>query len=248
LIETENIYIDEESAQGRLALEPGHYVMLAVSDTGVGMSTEIRSRIFEPFFTTKERGKGTGLGLSTVYGIVQQSKASITVHSEPGQGASFRILFPAAQTGVANVAAIPARPPSDGTETILLTEDEAGVRGYVRHVLERHGYRVAEASNGLEAMDVLHSFPGPIDLLLTDVVMPECGGVELAEHFSSVYPGVPVLYMSGYNDRLWMEGDRAVNFIQKPFASPALLARIRELLDAHRNSTPKTAGTPPATS
>jgi PAS domain S-box-containing protein len=248
LIETENIYIDEDSAQGRLSVEPGHYIMLAVSDTGVGMSSEIKSRIFEPFFTTKERGKGTGLGLSTVYGIVQQSHASISVHSEPGQGATFRVLFPAAQAGKSSVPEVVAPPPSSGTETILLTEDEAGVRGYVRHILERHGYRVAEASNGLEAMDVIHSFPGPIDLLLTDVVMPECGGVELAEHFAGVYPGVPVLYMSGYNDRLWMKGEETVNFIQKPFASPALLARIRELLDARRDAlNSKAAGTPPTT-
>jgi CheY-like chemotaxis protein len=249
LIETANIYIDEESALGRLALDPGHYIMLAVSDTGVGMTPEVKSRIFEPFFTTKERGKGTGLGLSTVYGIVQQSKASITVLSEPGQGATFRVLFPAAQAGKTSAPELSVPPPpSTGTETILLAEDEAGVRGYVRHILERNGYRVAEASNGLEAMDVIHSFPGPIDLLLTDVVMPECGGVELAEHFSGVYRGVPVLYMSGYNDRLWMEGDQPVNFIQKPFSSPALLARIRELLDARREAGQKAAGTPPATS
>jgi PAS domain S-box-containing protein len=248
LIETANIYIDEESGLGRLALDPGHYIMLAVSDTGVGMSPEVKSRIFEPFFTTKERGKGTGLGLSTVYGIVQQSKASITVLSEPDQGATFRVLFPAAPAAKTSAPELPAPPPTSGTETILLAEDEAGVRGYVRHILERNGYRVAEASNGLEAMDVIHSFPGPIDLLLTDVVMPECGGVELAEHFAGVYPGVPVLYMSGYNDRLWMEGDQPVNFIQKPFSSPALLARIRELLDARREAGQETAGTPPATS
>jgi CheY-like chemotaxis protein len=222
--------------------------MLAVSDTGVGMSPEVKSRIFEPFFTTKERGKGTGLGLSTVYGIVQQSKASITVLSEPGEGATFRVLFPAVQAGKTGKPELVSPPPSAGTETILLAEDEAGVRGYVRHILERNGYRVAEASNGLEAMDVIHSFPGPIDLLLTDVVMPECGGVELAEHFSGVYSGVPVLYMSGYNDRLWMEGDQAVDFIQKPFSSPALLARIRELLDARREAGQKTADTPPQTS
>ncbi len=236
LIETTGIYIDEESAQGRLAVTPGRYVMLAVSDTGIGMSAEVKSRIFEPFFTTKERGKGTGLGLSTVYGIVQQSRASISVHSEPGRGTTFRLLFPAIQAGRPETSEAAELVPSFGHETILLTEDEAGVRGYVRHILERHGYRVAEASNGLEAMDVLHRFPGPIHLLLTDVVMPEVGGVELAEHFASVYPGVPVLYMSGYNDRLWMDSDKAVNFIQKPFSSPALLARIRELLDARREA------------
>jgi PAS domain S-box-containing protein len=234
LIETSAIYFDDESAQGRLAVNPGHYVMLAVSDTGVGMTGEVKSRIFEPFFTTKERGKGTGLGLSTVYGIVQQSRGSISVNSEPGLGSTFRILFPAVKSGRPELPEAAELIPSFGYETILLTEDEAGVRGYVRHILERHGYRVAEAANGLEAMDVVHRFPGPIHLLLTDVVMPESGGVELAEQFASVYPGVPILYMSGYNDRLWTQNPASVNFIPKPFASPALLARIRELLDARR--------------
>jgi two-component system, cell cycle sensor histidine kinase and response regulator CckA len=236
LIETGFLYIDEESAHGRLAVTPGHYVMLAVSDTGIGMTGEVRSRIFEPFFTTKARGKGTGLGLSTVYGIVQQSRASISVQSEPGQGTTFRLLFPAVHHGGREAAGPGADIPSFGHETILLTEDEAGVRGYVRHILERHGYRVAEASNGLEAMDVVHRYPGPIHLLLTDVVMPEVGGVELAAQFAAVYPGVPVLYMSGYNDRLWMQDENPVDYIQKPFASTALLAQIRELLDARREA------------
>ena len=236
LIGTANLYIDEESAQCRLAVTPGHYVMLAVSDTGVGMTGDVRSRIFEPFFTTKARGKGTGLGLSTVYGIVQQSRASISVQSEPGQGTTFRLLFPAVHPAGHELAGAGAALPSFGHETILLTEDEAGVRGYVRHILERYGYHVAEASNGLEAMDVVHRYPGPIHLLLTDVVMPEVGGVELASQFAVVYPGVPVLFMSGYNDRLWMESENPVDYIQKPFASAALLTRIRELLDARRES------------
>ncbi len=238
LIETAGIYIDEESAHSRLAVSPGDYVMLAVSDTGTGMTPEVKSRIFEPFFTTKERGKGTGLGLSTVYGIVQQSRASISVHSELGRGTTFRIMFPAVKARAGQeLADTSAVEPSFGTETILLTEDEAGVRGYVRHILERHGYRVVEASNGMEAMDVLHSFPEPLHFLLTDVVMPEIGGVELAEHFASLHPGVPILFMSGYNDRLWMRTEDSVNFIQKPFASPALLTRIREMLDAFREAT-----------
>ncbi len=234
LIETACLYIDEESAHGRLAVTPGHYLMLAVSDTGIGMTGEVRSRIFEPFFTTKARGKGTGLGLSTVYGIVQQSRASISVQSEPGQGTTFRLLFPAVHRPGQEALSPGIDIPSFGHETILLTEDEAGVRGYVRHILERHGYRVAEASNGLQAMDVVHRYPGPIHLLLTDVVMPEVGGVELAAQFAAVYPGVPVLYMSGYNDRLWRENEKPVDYIQKPFASATLLAQIRELLDARR--------------
>jgi DNA-binding NtrC family response regulator len=148
-------------------------------------------------------------------------------------------MFPAVQsTGLeAVIATAPASASfvaNENAGTILLTEDESGVRGYVRHILERNGYRVAEASNGLEAADVIHRYPGPIHLLLTDVVMPEVGGVELAAQFAAAYPGVPILYMSGYNDKLWLRDDMAVNFIQKPFSSAALLARIRELLDAHR--------------
>jgi PAS domain S-box-containing protein len=236
-IGTAHVHVDEESAEGRLTLNPGHYVMLTVSDTGFGMTGEVKKRIFEPFFTTKERGKGTGLGLSTVYGIVQQSHGSVSVQSEPGKGSTFRLMFPAVQPLEAAPpppAVVRAAEDDTGTETILLTEDEAGVRGYVRHVLERNGYRVAEASNGLEATDVIHRYPGPIHLLLTDVVMPEVGGVELAAQFAAAYPGVPILYMSGYNDKLWLRDDMTVNFIEKPFSSAALLARIRELLDAHR--------------
>jgi two-component system cell cycle sensor histidine kinase/response regulator CckA len=236
LIETAGTYIDEESAQGRVDLIPGRYVLLSVSDDGIGMTGDVKSRIFEPFFTTKERGKGTGLGLSTVYGIVQQSRGSITVQSDPGQGTTFRLLFPAVQPGGLDLAGTPAEIPAFGNETILLTEDEAGVRGYVRHILERHGYSVAEASNGLEAMDVVRRYPGPVHLLLTDVAMPEVGGVELADQFAAIYPGVPVLYMSGYNDRLWMQREKPVDFIQKPFSSAALLARVRELLDARQEA------------
>jgi PAS domain S-box-containing protein len=234
LIGTSGVYVDEESAHRGMAVAPGRYAQLVVSDTGTGMTGEVRSRIFEPFFTTKERGRGTGLGLSTVYGIVQQSRGSIAVQSAPGEGTTFRLMFPSVQQREQRFEGAPAPGPVIGHETILLTEDEAGVRGYVRHVLERHGYCVAEASNGLEAMDILRSFPGPIDLLLTDVAMPEVGGVELADQFAKTYPGVPVLFMSGYNDRLWMQTDEAVNFIQKPFSSGALLVRIRELLDARR--------------
>ncbi len=242
LIETAHLYIDEESAQDRFAVTPGHYVMLAVSDTGTGMTPEVRSRIFEPFFTTKERGKGTGLGLSTVYGIVQQSGGSITVQSEPGRGTTFRILLPTIQAAAGDTGqeepeiAVTHR---SGSETILLVEDEAGVRGYVRHILERNGYRVVEASNGLEAIETLHRLTVPIHLLLSDVVMPEMGGVELAGQFTTLHPGVPILFMSGYNDKLWMQQDLSVKHIQKPFASVLLLARIREVLDAKRARLPQ---------
>jgi len=252
LIETAHLYVDDESAQGRLSVVPGHYVMLAVSDTGTGMPPEVKSRVFEPFFTTKERGKGTGLGLSTVYGIVQQSNGAISVESKPGEGTAFRLLFPAVEPrkGPAEIAApkLASGFKEQGSETILLTEDEAGVRGYIRHVLERQGYRVAEASNGLEAMDVVHRYPGPIHLLLTDVVMPDLGGVDLAERFAEVYPGVPILFMSGYNDRLWRQEGVKANFIQKPFSSQVLLARIREILDEVRRDAAAAAGTQSGTS
>lgn len=242
LIETARIDVHAESAPGPVAVAPGHYVMLAVSDTGTGMTDEVKARVFEPFFTTKERGKGTGLGLSTVYGIVQQNNGYISVQSEAGRGTTFRLLFPvvdvppelaAGSTGPEALSSV-----ANGDETILLCEDEAGVLGYIRYVLERQGYRVVEASNGLEAMDIIHRYPGPVHILVTDVVMPEVGGVELAAEFARIYPGRPILYMSGYADRLWLQNNSGVNFIQKPFASPVLLSRIRELLDA-RNRVPE---------
>ncbi len=235
-IETAAVYMDEESAQNRVGVEPGRYVMLSVTDTGTGMSPEVKSRIFEPFFTTKERGKGTGLGLSTVYGIVQQSRGSISVQSQPGKGTTFRLHFPSIQTQEMDLARTTIEMPCHGNETILLTEDEAGVRGYVRHVLERHGYRVVEASNGLEAIDIVHRLQEPDSPAAHRRGYAGDGrrGTRRAVR-DDVYPGVPVLYMSGYNDRLWMEDDSKINFIQKPFSSPILLARIRQLLDAYRD-------------
>ena len=234
-IETSRLFVDEEFSRMQLGATLGENIMLTVSDTGTGMTPEVKARMFEPFFTTKETGKGTGLGLSTVYGIVRQSGGVIWVYSEPGAGAIFKVLFPAvAETDSDSPE---ARDPSraeamlTGTETILVAEDEPGVRRYVRQILERNGYTVLEASEGSEAMKIIGANHSPIHLLLTDVVMRETGGVELTDYFARVHPGVPFLYMSGYNEHLWFREDMSANLIQKPFTATALLKRIRSLLD-----------------
>jgi hypothetical protein len=155
------------------------------------MPPEVRDRIFEPFFTTKEPGKGTGLGLSTVYGIVTQCAGTISVYSEPGHGSTFRILFPAVEAGAIVPKTAPVQRNCSGHETILMAEDEAGLRKYVRRILERKGYKVVEASNGHQALEVARQYDGPIHLLLTDIVMPEMGGIDLVGEFSSLRPHVP---------------------------------------------------------
>jgi two-component system, cell cycle sensor histidine kinase and response regulator CckA len=235
-IETRRVFVDEESAQANVTAPPGQYLMLSVSDTGTGMPPEVKARIFEPFFTTKEKGKGTGLGLSTVYGIVKQSRGWITVDSEPGLGTTFRVLLPASRAAGERTLELAAETGLSGNETILFAEDEAGVRRYVRQVLERNGYRVLEVGNGREALRLARQHRAPIHLLLTDVVMPDLGGVDLAEQFAKLRPGVPVLCMSGYSDRLWRRNDLVVHFLQKPFASGTILKQIRQLLDSRRKS------------
>jgi CheY-like chemotaxis protein len=196
----------------------------------------VKAHIFEPFFTTKEQGKGTGLGLSTVYGIVKQSGGSIWADSAPGQGCTFRMLFPAVQ------AEVPASPSAEfaksvfGTETILLAEDEPGVRKFVHQALERYGYTVLDAANGREALASAAAYGRPIHLLLTDSVMPEMGGAELAGLFQSAHPGIPVLCMSGYADRPWVPFAAEVRHIQKPFTAETLLVRIRSLLQASQSA------------
>jgi two-component system, cell cycle sensor histidine kinase and response regulator CckA len=230
-IETRRIVVDEEFAQTTIGAAPGDYMMLSVSDTGTGMSSEVKARIFEPFFTTKEKGKGTGLGLSTVYGIVKQSRGWITVDSAPGIGTTFRIFLPLSKGAERRVQTVVAEAHLSGSETILLAEDDAGVRRYVRQVLERNGYHVLEAVNGREALTVTSRHSGPIHLLLTDVVMPDTGGLELVEQFAKLRPGTRALYMSGYGDRLWRRDQANVHCIQKPFAAGAILREIRKLLD-----------------
>jgi CheY-like chemotaxis protein len=205
-----------------------------MSDTGCGMSPEVLERIFEPFFTTKGTGQGTGLGLAMVFGIVQQSGGCIHVYSEPGQGTTFKIYFPSVQEAETARAPSAEKAARRGSETILLVEDEAGVRGLAQRCLELHNYRVLPASDGRDALEVLKHHGGPLDLLLSDVVMPQQSGPELAEALSVRFPQMKVLFMSGYtDDAVVRHGLLAaeVAFIQKPFSPTALAQKVREVLD-----------------
>jgi CheY-like chemotaxis protein len=207
--------------------------MIAVSDTGQGMSAEVQAHIFEPFFTTKEKGKGTGLGLSTVYGIAQQSGGSVSVYSEPGHGTAFKIFLPrvAAKRPVAETKIEKAVPP--GTETVLLVEDEESVRQMAQEILQLSGYCVLDARNGSEALKVSEQHKGLIDIMVTDVVMPLLGGRELAEKLALTRPDMRVLYMSGYtDDAIVRHGvlDGRASFLEKPFTPDAFTRKIREVL------------------
>jgi signal transduction histidine kinase len=234
-IETRNVTVGNGVNPETIGVGPGSYVLLAVRDTGHGMTAETRSHIFEPFFTTKEKGKGTGLGLSTVYGIVKQSKGSITVQSAPGKGSIFRIYFPRVEQGSQGVGATgDAVAPARGKETILLVEDEPAVRGLVQETLRLHGYTVLEARHGIEALLTVAKHTGPIDLLLTDVVMPQMSGPEVAEKLHSLRPDTKVLYMSGYPDHPVFEQGKALienAFLPKPFTPNVLAKKVREVLD-----------------
>jgi signal transduction histidine kinase len=234
-IETRSVQIVDQPGRDFQSVDPGSYVMLAVKDTGCGMDEETQSHLFEPFFTTKEKGKGTGLGLSTVYGIVKQCGGHISVESRPGHGATFRILFPRAdETANATEAGAGAAGESRGKETVLLVEDEPGVRGLVHNTLKLHGYTVLEARHGIEALLTGAKHMGPIHLLLTDVVMPQMSGPEVAERLAAVRPGLKVLYMSGYPDHpiFSQTGVTAhAAFLPKPFTPNALAQKVREVLD-----------------
>jgi two-component system cell cycle sensor histidine kinase/response regulator CckA len=235
-IETRNVELDEDFAQVHPGVRPGPHVLLAVSDTGCGMTPEVKAHIFEPFFTTKGPGKGTGLGLATVFGIVHQSGGAVGVYTEVGVGTTFKVYLP--QVGEAAggpVARSGLRAPPRGVETVLLVEDEDGVRSLARHVLTGCGYTVLEAADGEEAVRVAGRAAGPIHLLVTDVVMPGPGGREVAERVRDWHPGVRVLYVSGYTeDAVVRHGvlQDGVNFLQKPFSPLALAHKVREVLDA----------------
>ncbi len=234
-IETANAHLDEAYARRQVNVKPGHYAMVAVSDTGCGMDAETQSHIFEPFFTTKAPGKGTGLGLATVYAIVQQSGGHLWLYSELGHGTTFKIYFPRVDERVEDVRPEGTITDTDrGSETLLLVEDQEEVRALAREVLQMLGYTVLVAGQGSEAIQLSNQLPGPIHLMLTDVVLPHMSGWELAERFGQARPEMKVLFMSGYTDKaLARQGELTEDtpFIQKPF-TPALLARrVREVLD-----------------
>ncbi|HMG76583.1 MAG TPA: PAS domain S-box protein [Pyrinomonadaceae bacterium] len=235
-IETATVDLDQEYAGRHVGVLPGQYVMLAVSDTGTGIDEATQARIFDPFFTTKEKGKGTGLGLSTVYGIVKQSGGSIWVYSEPGHGTTFRVYLPQLATAPKKTEVRVAEPAlAGGSETILLVEDEDVVRGLATKILEQSGYRVLAAARGKEAIRLGQECAEPIHLLLTDVVMPETSGKEVADCLRELLPGLRVVFMSGYTDEAIVHHgvlDSNVEFIQKPFTPNALVRKVREVLDA----------------
>jgi two-component system, cell cycle sensor histidine kinase and response regulator CckA len=231
LIESSRITVGDDFAAQVFSVPQGAYVSLAVTDTGTGMTPEVQARLFEPFFTTKEPGKGTGLGLSTVFGIVKQSGGSITVHSTPGIGTAFRVLFPAASRAGAEEKGETVETFAQGTETVLLVEDEPGVRSYVQDVLEANGYRVLDAKVGSDAMEIARRYDGPIHLLITDLGLPGMRGTEVVRRFQSLRPGMAVLTMSGYPGRFGAEIDEAIPLLQKPFTPYVLLNKIREILD-----------------
>ena len=238
-IETAEVELDREYADRHLGVEPGPHVLLAVSDTGVGMDAETRARIFEPFFTTKEE-KGTGLGLATVYGIVKQSGGHVWVYSEPGKGSTFKVYLPRVEREATPESRIEAEASGDGgEETVLVVEDDRTVRELVQRILEESGYQVLVGEHGEEAMQVCARQEGDIHLLLTDVVMPGMNGCELAEYVTAMRSETEVIFMSGYADRAvgrhgLLKAD--VQFIQKPFTPDELLHRVRKVLDGPRST------------
>ncbi len=238
VLEARNVELDEEYVRSHFGVEPGSYVMFALSDTGSGMSREVQARVFEPFFTTKEKDKGTGLGLSTVFGIVKQSGGHIWLYSEPGRGTTFKIYLPRT-AGPADAPSSPA--PSmvtlRGSETILLVEDDEQVRAVACSILRRHGYRVIEAANGGEALLACEQHTATIHLLLSDVILPKISGRQIAERLSPLRPEMKVLFMSGYTDDAIMQHgvlESDVAYLQKPLTPEKLTRAVREVLSRKR--------------
>jgi two-component system cell cycle sensor histidine kinase/response regulator CckA len=239
-IETSNVRLERGQPPLPQEAEGGPYVMLVVTDTGVGMDETVRTRIFEPFFTTKEVGKGTGLGLATVYGIVQQSGGHIWVYSEPGVGTTFKIYFPALRTSTATRGAVVSNiRMAPGSETILLTEDEGAVRMATRTILEQAGYKVIEAANGHLALDTFRKRVNDIDLVITDMIMPGMNGRELADQIRAIRPDIRLLFTSGYTDDTVLRQSLlqpGALFIQKPYTPQNLTAKVRDALSGARTA------------
>jgi two-component system, cell cycle sensor histidine kinase and response regulator CckA len=228
VIETANVDLDETQAQN-MGVKAGPYVMLAVSDTGIGMDNETRSRLFEPFFTTKAPGSGSGLGLATVYGVVKQADGHVTVYSQPNCGTIFELYLPRIKEALTEA---PQLRSAKGSETILLVDDEEGVRKLVVAVLKSNGYDVVEAANGVSALAAYEKNGHKVDMVLTDVVMPQMNGFELGKQLAERAPGLKILYMSGYRDNaIGAGGDVPRAFLHKPFTPDVLLTKVREVLD-----------------
>jgi two-component system, cell cycle sensor histidine kinase and response regulator CckA len=236
-IETANTVLDSTYGRSHAEVEPGPYIMLAVSDTGCGMDEQTKARIFEPFFTTKEPGKGTGLGLAMIHGFIKQSGGHISVYSELGLGSTFKLYFPEVTAALSSERVPPGlQPMPHGTETILVVEDEDAVRALTRHVLQRCGYTVLAAASGGEAIQLAENHQGPIHLLATDVVIPDMDGRQLAERIVASKPRIKVLYVSGYTvDAVFRHGvlESEVAFLQKPFTPSTLAQKVRTVLDSN---------------
>jgi signal transduction histidine kinase len=239
-IRTSAVFINDEETKGHTGMKPGSYNMLAIQDTGEGMTQEVQNDIFEPFFTTKVRGKGTGLGLATVYGIVKQHKSYIFVDSEPGQGTLFTIYFPVTGKEAPECECERQKPGTfrQASETVLVVDDDASIRGVITHTLAPLGYKCLKAANGIEALQLVQSAPQNIDLLLTDVVMPGMNGPDLAKLFKKQFPGSKVIFMSGYMSNVDFSDIIALEeaFLQKPLTPTKLLDKLNEVLGIQQAS------------
>lgn len=232
-LETANVHLDENYAKTHMGVTPGEFVMIAVSDSGIGMDAETKRRIFEPFFTTKEKGKGTGLGLATVYGMIKQAGGDIWVYSEPNRGTTFKLYFPRVQDQVTDTPQGEGDSPHGSNETILVVEDEQAVRDLTVRMLRRLGYSVLIAAGGAEALAICASHSDRIALLLTDVVMPNMSGRQLADALAGTRPDMKVIYLSGYTENTVIHHgvlDSGIEFLPKPFSREVLAKKIREVL------------------
>jgi CheY-like chemotaxis protein len=238
-LQTQNALLDDDYCRTHAETTPGEYVLLSVTDTGIGMLPEVQARVFEPFFTTKPTGEGTGLGLAMCHGIVKQAGGNISFASTPRQGSTFRVYLPRVigaplPAGVSIWTPAPASNASAGSETVLLVEDEETILRVAREALMALGYRVITASDGLHALELVAREPERIDLVITDVVMPKMGGRELATRLAEIQPDVRILFSSGYSENaISAEGvlEEGINFLQKPYTPTLLARRVREALD-----------------